>query len=307
MTYEKLKKSGTQIGEFDLRGEDGIYYGTEEYYIFEENIYVHRYVDNTFSYHGKKNDTFLYDPFETVESFEKELKRIIAETIEEYGEDYDYSDFIGHNHLLEVLKNIEDYKASRQQIIYFDTETTGLNSDRTDEIVSISIIDNNKNIILDTLVKPTHHDSWPEAERIHGISPEMVKSAPTLHELMPTINKAFRECDFFVGYNTPFDMSFITPHLNEATKESLSGKARDAMIDFAETYGEYDEHRGCCKWQKLIKAADYYNVKWEGTAHGSLADTLATREVYLHMNPELRPKKHHEEKTIADVKKQERG
>lgn len=43
------------------------------------------------------------------------------------------------------------------ETFFFDTETTGLTSE--DEIFSISIIDDNGKVLLDTLVKPEHHNS----------------------------------------------------------------------------------------------------------------------------------------------------
>lgn len=191
-------------------------------------------------------------------------------------------------------------------IIYFDTETTGLNENGDDEILSISIIDNDDNVILDTLVKPTHHTSWEGAQRVHGISPEMVADAPTLEQLMPVINKAFAECDMYCAYNTDYDLEFIAPHLSSTAKERLYHKKLDCMKEFAPIFGEWNAARGDYKWQELVVAAAYYNVEWTGSAHGSLADTRATREVYLNIHPELRPA---EKKVKTEVKKntQSRG
>ena len=193
-----------------------------------------------------------------------------------------------------------------KNIIYFDTETTGLNENGDDEILSISIIDNDDNVILDTLVKPTHHTSWVGAQRIHGISPEMVAGAPTLEQLMPVINKAFAECDRYCAYNTDYDLEFIAPHLSSTAKERLYHKKLDCMKEFAPIFGEWNAARGDYKWQELVVAAAYYNVEWTGSAHGSLADTRATREVYLNIHPELRPA---EKKVKTEVKKntQSRG
>ena len=63
-----------------------------------------------------------------------------------------------------------------------DTETTGLYDDA--EIVEISIIDENGGVLLDTLVKPLKPIP-AEATAIHGITNEMVATAPTwvaIHE-----------------------------------------------------------------------------------------------------------------------------
>ena len=60
-------------------------------------------------------------------------------------------------------------------IIVFNTETTGPDPfGGHDEILQISIIDVEGNVLLNSYVKPRWHESWPEAEAVHGITPEMV-------------------------------------------------------------------------------------------------------------------------------------
>ena len=71
--------------------------------------------------------------------------------------------------------------------IVLDTETTGLNA-AEDEILQVSIIDNEGAVLFDSYIKPTQHTEWAEAERIHHITPEMVADAPTIAEVMPEIN-----------------------------------------------------------------------------------------------------------------------
>ncbi|ESQ14925.1 MAG: hypothetical protein N838_30690 [Thiohalocapsa sp. PB-PSB1] len=56
------------------------------------------------------------------------------------------------------------------QTVYLDLETTGLHPSR-DEIVEIGILDDQGQPLLDTLVRPIRHTSWPEAEYNNGISP----------------------------------------------------------------------------------------------------------------------------------------
>lgn len=183
---------------------------------------------------------------------------------------------------------LKDYEETiKPKIIYFDTETTGLSP--TDEILSISIVDNDKNVLLDTLVKPERHETWDEAQKINGITPEAVRSAPTIGQLSQKINAAFRDCDMFVAYNAPYDMQYIKPVLLSETLKGLDEKQKDCMADFAQHYGEPDTVHGGFKHKKLVEAAAYFDVKWDGAAHGSLADTLATREVWLKLHPEYAP------------------
>jgi DNA polymerase-3 subunit epsilon len=70
-----------------------------------------------------------------------------------------------------------------------DLETTGLDP-RIDEIVEIGILDEDGQVLLDTLVRPVRHQYWPGAQRVHGIAPADVQDALTLDELRPRIIEA---------------------------------------------------------------------------------------------------------------------
>ena len=63
-------------------------------------------------------------------------------------------------------------------IISFDTETTGLDPCH-DELLSVSVLDNDNRVLFHSYIKPRHRRKWRDAQKIHGITPEMVKHAPT--------------------------------------------------------------------------------------------------------------------------------
>ena len=65
-----------------------------------------------------------------------------------------------------------------KEYFFADAETTELNAE-TDELLSVSIIDHYGRCIFNSLVKPENKKSWDEAERINGISAEMVMKAPS--------------------------------------------------------------------------------------------------------------------------------
>lgn len=77
-----------------------------------------------------------------------------------------------------------------EKTICFDTETTGLQT-ATDEILSLSIIDDSGNVLFDSLIKPYFHDKWDDAQKIHGITPEDVKDAPYPHEIAKKSKRNF--------------------------------------------------------------------------------------------------------------------
>ena len=172
--------------------------------------------------------------------------------------------------------------------IVLDTETTGLNA-AEDELLQVSIIDNEGAVLFDSYIKPTQHTEWAEAERIHHITPEMVADAPTIAEVMPEINDILNRYDKIVGYNLKFDKAF----LENNGAEFLSTEYADVMKMFAPIYGEWNDQRGSYKWQKLTIAADYYGYDWSSheNAHNSLGDCFATLHVYKEINEVIKNQK----------------
>ena len=154
------------------------------------------------------------------------------------------------------------------RLVCIDVETTGLSE--IDEIVEISIIDGNGGVLVHSLVHPYWMHSWEDAEAVHGISPEQVKDAPYLHELIPTIYAALSSASTCIGYNTRFDLSMLPDSLCDC----LSFDVIDVMEMFAPIYGEWSDKHEDYKWQSLSTCAAYY--KYTFHAHDSLEDARAT-------------------------------
>lgn len=188
------------------------------------------------------------------------------------------------NHLLirSFLSNIAARSrvppvSPRKRVIVLDTETTGLGS--LDEILQISIIDGNGNILLDTLVHPYYHSTWPDAEKVHGITPDMVADAPYPHELLPTIQAIFSETLLLIGYNTNFDLGF----LQNWGIHPFNIQVVDVMQEFADYYSVHDDPYDGRRYYKLAFCADYFGFTWPGAAHNSLHDAMATLHCYKKM------------------------
>ena len=71
-------------------------------------------------------------------------------------------------------------KVLQAQPVYLDTETTGLDSKA--EIVEISIVDHDDTLLFESLVRPTRPIP-PDSSRVHYITNERGKSAPTSGEV----------------------------------------------------------------------------------------------------------------------------
>lgn len=156
--------------------------------------------------------------------------------------------------------------------IYLDTETTGLEPS-TSGIVELGIVDDNGEVLLQSLVNPWPHKEWPSAQAIHGISPEMVKHAPLIHDLWPIVFRMVQGARVVI-YNSEYDRRFF-PNGDLGYCE-----IKCAMTRFS-GYLKIPSHRGDgYKWHKLTEAAQHCSHKWEGKAHRAVADALAARSVW---------------------------
>ena len=157
------------------------------------------------------------------------------------------------------------------QAIVIDTETTGLTD--SDELLQISVIDDAGTVLFDSLVRPYFHTEWPEAQKVNGITPEMVAGAPYPHELLPQLVEIFSEMSVCIGYNTSFDLGFLdrigipTEHLT--------------VIDVMQMFVDYlNANGGTHRRASLSTCTKYFDYKWEGAAHNTLADAKATLYCY---------------------------
>ncbi len=163
------------------------------------------------------------------------------------------------------------------QTFFLDTETTGLSPPR-DKLVEVSIINEAGDVLLDTLVNPERPIGF--ATTIHGISDEMVAGAPTLADLWPKIFGIIKD-GHVVIYNANFDIRFFPDNLN------CAGKVSCAMLQFAPIYGQRHPFHEDFTWQKLTTAAEYINYAWIGDPHRALADTRATRALWIWMKDRM--------------------
>lgn len=153
-----------------------------------------------------------------------------------------------------------------------DTETTGL--DWSAEVVEISIIDQDGNVVFDSLVKPTKPIPT-EATAIHGITNEMVADAPTWGQIHEDVCRIINSKPLVI-YNMNYDVRVM----NQTAffyGMSLGNEASVycAMLTYGEFYGEKNRS-GSYKWQKLSNAARQQGVVVDGAAHRALTDVQMT-------------------------------
>lgn len=169
-------------------------------------------------------------------------------------------------------KTGDNFPELPENIIFFDTETTGLYP-QEDEILSLAIINREGLVLFNELFHPVRTKEWPEAEEVTGISPDMVRDAPPISEKKEDLQRIFDNARLAVGYNIRFDLRFI-----KAAGIEYNGEICDVMEDFAPIYQQWNEYRKKWQWQKLETCAAYFKYNWgDDQQHNALADTKATR------------------------------
>lgn len=177
--------------------------------------------------------------------------------------------------------------------IFLDTETTGLKpgKGKGDEILTLSILDDKGNVLLDGRYRPRWNESWDEATKVNGIRPEDVQDLPTIEGDLPRIRELILYANEIVGYNTDFDLGFIKRLGITPRKATTVSDTMTAFADFAREHAsELGLETPTRPRYKLTEAAaaigygwDYVNDKAhendEGKPHSSLADARATLAV----------------------------
>ncbi len=173
------------------------------------------------------------------------------------------------------------YHMKRERVLFFDLELTGVYEH--DEIISVSIMNGRGEMLMDTLVHPTHKRKWKQTEKIHGITPDMVADAPYLSELTPRIKEIFANADVLVAYGVFTDYSHIKYiYETEAERNALRKKTRCAAMEYVRYIQEH------CPEQthaSLSDAMACLGVEWEGVAHTSIADTIGCAKVWEKLFP----------------------
>ena len=121
----------------------------------------------------------------------------------------------------EVLKALSEHN----EIIFFDTETTGFSS-TNDRIIEIAAIKVEKTIDDKFIVRDSFHEyirpRFPIPEKITeitGITNEMLEDKPFEEDVFPVVYEFFGEAPAIIcAHNTPFDMRFLKSLYNRYGK-----------------------------------------------------------------------------------------
>jgi DNA polymerase-3 subunit epsilon len=165
-----------------------------------------------------------------------------------------------------------------QRPLFLDTETTGL--DGRAEIIEIAIVDHEDNVLVDTLVKPR----WPipaRVSRIHGITNDHVRKAPTWVELWPQIAAIVAQRPIGI-YNADFDLRMMAQSHGMAQLVWTGRQLHSFCIMqlYARFYGE--QHYGGFRWQSLANASIQCRLNL-ANSHRAAADARLARAVLCYI------------------------
>ena len=155
----------------------------------------------------------------------------------------------------------------------FDLEATGtaITTDRIVEICVLKVMPDGKKINYTQRLNPTIPIS-EEAEKIHGISNEDVKDAPTFADIAQELHRLLNDCDLG-GYNSNrFDVPML---VEEFARVGIDFKLDNRkMIDAYQLFLRMEP-------RDLQGAYRHYCNKTLENAHSAEADVMATYEIIL--------------------------
>lgn len=162
--------------------------------------------------------------------------------------------------------------------IFYDTETTGIRSDK-DRIIEIAAYDPLNNTTLERLINPGIPIP-PDATAIHNISNEMVADAPSFDVVAKEL------CDFCQGdvvliahNNDAFDYHFLKSEFVRSGISLPSWKFFDTL-KWARRYRR-DLPRHTLQFLREIYGVEANN------AHRALDDVIVMHKVFMHMCDDL--------------------
>lgn len=154
-----------------------------------------------------------------------------------------------------------------------DVETTGFSCNGADRIVELSIIsiDPEGRVLdtFDTLVNPKRDVG---ASKFHGITPEMVREAPTFEQIADSVLEII-DHSVIVAHNAVFDTNFLKKELERSSAYALDFKGLCTLQLSRMVVPELPS-------RKLEVLCNYFDIPLH-QAHTAYFDCLATKDVFL--------------------------
>lgn len=172
-------------------------------------------------------------------------------------------------------------KIDDTSLCIFDTETTGLEpaaGDRIVEIAAVRLDPGKEKRVFQSLIDPQREIS-PEAFRVNGITPLMLKGAPCMSEVIGDFLE-FARGACLCSYNASFDIGFLNHELKLSGKGHFDqGPVIDVLLMAKKIMPRLERHA-------LWFVAESLGIKG-AQAHRALSDVELTQDVFFRLKEKI--------------------
>ena len=152
--------------------------------------------------------------------------------------------------------------------VIFDTETTGFSpaNDRLVEIGAVKVRDGKKLGEKTWLINPQRYIPW-YVQKVHNITPEMLKECPTFPEVYPEFLE-FIDGAVLIAHNAPFDIRFISAEAARHDMPAPKNACLDSLALFRNWHPQLKSHT-------VSDLVNLYDISTDGMhAHRATDDSL---------------------------------
>lgn len=176
---------------------------------------------------------------------------------------------------LEEAKQKRDAENAHYGTIFLDIETTSYNDNSAkydNDILQISIIDENEDVLIDQYCKPRKKESWENASKINSIYFSAVSDCPRFLDVKPYVQDIFERADKIVVFDYYFVKDYLEKYKFDLHKFRLTTPVYELR--------QYNVAHGIenPKWMTLENAADQFDLIYD--RNNSLEDARAILKIY---------------------------
>ena len=177
-----------------------------------------------------------------------------------------------HNNIEKHEKYLKLLRYCKQNLdklnpIIVDVETTGVK--RNDEILQVSIINLNGDILFNRYIRPRNVEEWERAYNIHGIDKELVMNEKDISYYRRSIEKILKKHKLIIGYQVYSDVTFF-----ERSKINCNN---NVILDISYPFYQLFKNEKVLEDKPIPSLSDCASFfEYNFNAHDSLSDCQAT-------------------------------
>lgn len=176
---------------------------------------------------------------------------------------------------LEESKQKRDAENAHYGTVFLDIETTSYNDNSAkydNDILQVSIIDENEDVLIDQYCKPRKKESWENASKINSIYFSAVSDCPRFLDVKPYVQDIFERADKIVVFDYYFVKDYLEKYKFDLHKFRLTTPVYELR--------QYNVAHGIenPKWMTLENAADQFDLIYD--RNNSLEDARAILKIY---------------------------